>query len=108
MRNRGIGRGRMFVGGFLLLGTVIAWATGFLTDPHAINEADGSGYVRSAVITYVRNVALVTIFLSAVSAWLLFPARRPYAPKRDLAIIALILLLIGSSLWQLYWLRSMV
>lgn len=106
MRNRGIGRGRLFVGGFLLLGAVIAWATGFLTSPRAVNEADGSDYVRSAVILYVRNIALATIFLSAVSAWLLFPARRPHTPKRDFALAAVIILLIASSLFQLYWLRT--
>lgn len=108
MSNRGIGRGRMFVGGFLLFAAVIVWGTGFLTTPHGDTVAQGTEHVRSVVVIYLRNVALATIFLTAVSAWLLFPLRRPRAPKRDWAIGILIVLLIASSFYQLFWLRSIV
>ncbi|MGN6155848.1 MAG: hypothetical protein ACTHN4_08945 [Sphingomicrobium sp.] len=108
MRNRGIARGRMFVGGFLLFAAVIVWATGILTSPHGESVAPGTDHIRSVVVIYLRNVALATIFLSAVSAWLLFPARRPRAPKRDWAVGILIVILIASSLYELFWLRTIV
>ncbi len=108
MRNRGIGRGRMFVGGFLLFAAAIVWGTGFLTTPHGDTVAQGTEHVRSVVVIYLRNVALATIFLAAISAWLLFPTRRPRAPRRDWAIGILIVVLIASSLYELFWLHSIV
>jgi len=108
VKNRGIARGRMFVGGFLLFAAAIVWATGILTSPHGESVAPGTDHIRSVVVIYLRNVALATIFLAAVSAWLLFPTRRPRAPRRDWAIGALIVVLIGSSLYQLVWLHSLV
>lgn len=98
----------MFVGGFLLLAAVIVWMTGILTSPHGESVAEGTDHVRSVVVIYVRNVALATIFLASVSAWLLFPARRPRSPRRDIAIGVLILLLVLSSLYQLFWLKLSV
>jgi len=98
----------MFVGGFLLFAAVIVWMTGLWTSPHGETVADGTEHVRMVVVVYLRNVALATIFLAAVSAWLLFPARRPKSPKRDIAIGLLILALIGTSLYHLYWLRTAV
>ena len=108
MRNRGIGRGRMFVGGFLLAAAAIVWATGIATSPHGESVAEGTEHVRSAVVVYLRNIALATIFLSALSAWLLFPARRPVAPRRDWAIGIFIAVLVASSFYQLIWLRTSV
>ena len=98
----------MFVGGFILFGAVIAWGTGLLTTPHGEATAEGTEHVRSAVVIYLRNIAVSTIALSALSAILLFPARRPRMPKRDWAIGLLIALLIGSSLYQLVWLQTAV
>jgi hypothetical protein len=98
----------MFVGGFLLFAAAIVWATGILTSPHGESVAPGTDHIRSVVVIYLRNVALATIFLAAVSAWLLFPTRRPRAPRRDWAIGALIVVLIGSSLYELVWLHSLV
>ena len=108
MSNRGIARGRMFVGGFLLFAAVIVWATGILTSPHGESIAEGTEHVKTVVVVYLRNVALATIFLSAVSAWLLFPSRRPRAPRRDWAIGILIGALIATSLYELVWLRTAV
>ena len=96
----------MFVGGFLLFAAVIVWSTGIFTSPHGDTVAQGTEHAKTVVVIYLRNVALATIFLSAVSAWLLFPSRRPRAPKRDWAIGILIVLLIATSLYQLVWLRS--
>jgi len=106
--NRGIARGRMFVGGFLLFAAVIVWGTGILTSPHGESVARGTEHVKTVVVVYLRNVAVATIFLAAVSTWLLFPARRPRAPKRDWAIGILIFVLIATSLYQLVWLKAAV
>ncbi len=98
----------MFVGGFLLFAAVIVWGTGILTSPHGESVAKGTEHVKTVVVIYLRNVALATVFLSAVSAWLLFPVRRPRAPRRDWAIGILIAVLIATSLYQLAWLRTAV
>ena len=98
----------MFVGGFLLFAAVIVWGTGVLTSPHGESIAPGTEHVKTVVVIYLRNVALATIFLSAVSAFLLFPARRPRSPRRDWAIGLLIAVLIATSLYQLVWLKTAV
>ena len=108
MRNRGIGRARMFVGGFLLFAALIVWSTGILTSPHGQSVAEDTEHVRMTVVVYLRNVAFATIGLTALAAVLLFPARRPKMPRRDWALGLLIALLIGSSLYQLLWLRTSV
>ena len=106
MRNRGIARGRLFMGGLLLFAAVIAWGTAALISPHGPEAAEGTEHVRSVVVTFLRNSAIGTLVLSALSAWLLFPSRRPRWPARDWAIIAVLAVLIGSSLYQLIWLRT--
>ena len=98
----------MFVGGFLLFAAVIVWGTGVQTSPHGDSIAPGTEHVKTVVVIYLRNVALATIFLAAVSAFLLFPARRPRAPRRDWAIGLLVGLLIATSLYQLVWLKTAV
>jgi hypothetical protein len=98
----------MFVGGFLLFAAVIVWGTGILTSPHGESIAPGTEHVKTVVVIYLRNVALATIFLSALSTFLLFPARRPRAPKRDWAIGLLIFLLVATSLYELVWLKTSV
>lgn len=108
MRKGGIAHARMFVGGFLLFAAVIVWGTGVLTSPHGESVAAGTEHVKTVVVIYLRNVALATIFLAAVSAFLLFPARRPRAPRRDWAIGILIGVLIATSLYQLVWLKTSV
>ena len=107
MRNRGIGRARMFVGGFILFGALIAWWTG-LTTPYGNETAEGTEHVRSSVVIYLRNIAVSTIALSVLAAILLFPFRRPRMPRRDWAVGLLIALLVGSSLYQLVWLQTSV
>ena len=98
----------MFVGGFLLFAAVIVWGLGFLTSPHGESVAPGTEHVKTVVVVFLRNAALATIFLSAVSAVLLFPARRQRAPRRDWAIGLLIVLLIATSLYELVWLKTAV
>ena len=108
MRNRGIGRARMFFGGMLLLGAVIAWFTAFGLSPSTPTSTAGIEGVRGTVVTVIRNSAIATLLLTALAAWLLFPARRPKWPARDWALICIIALLVGTSLYQLVWLRTAV
>ena len=106
MRNRGIGRGRMFMGTLLLLAAVIAWSTALMMSPHGEPVAGGTQRVKTVVVVFLRNSAIGTLILSALSAWLLFPARRPKWPARDWALIAILALLVLTSLYQLIWLRG--
>jgi hypothetical protein len=106
--NRGIGRARMFVGGLLLFAAVIAWGTSLMMSPHGEVTAAGTEHVRSTVVIYLRNSAVGNLVLCALAAWLLFPPRRPRWPARDWAIIALIGVLVATSLYQLIWLVSVV
>jgi hypothetical protein len=108
VRNRGISRGRFFLGGLLLFAAVIAWGTGLMMSPHGQSVAEGTEHVRTTVVVFLRNSAVGTLILSALSAWLLFPTRRPNTPKRDYAILALLTVLIVSSIYQLVWLQTSV
>jgi hypothetical protein len=106
--NRGIGRGRMFMGSLVLVATVMNWAVGLMMSPHGEAVAKGTEHVRIPVVTVMRGSAVVTILLCSLSAWLLFPARRPKWPARDWALIALFVVLVGSSLYTLVWLQTSV
>ncbi len=108
VRNRGIGRGRIFVGEFLLLAAVIVWGTALLLSPHGSNDAVGSDYVRTTVASFLNHSAIATLLLVALAAWLLFPARRPRKPLRDWALIVVIAVLAVSSIYQLIWLQTAV
>ena len=96
----------MFMGGLLLFAAVIAWATALMMSPHSDATATGTEHVKTVVVVFLRNSAIGTLVLSALSAWLLFPARRPRWPARDWALIGLIALLVATSVYQLIWLRS--
>jgi len=106
VRNRGIGRGRLFLGGLLLFAAVIAWFTALMMSPHGDSSAAGTEHVRTTVVVFVRNSAIGTLILAALSGWLLFPARRPKWPARDWALIVILGLLVLTSLYQLIWLRG--
>jgi drug/metabolite transporter (DMT)-like permease len=106
VRNRGIGRGRMFMGGLLLLAAIINWSVGIMMSPHGDVVAKGTQHVKTTVVTFMRNGAIGTLILCALSAWLLFPTRRPKWPARDWALIIVLVLLVGSSLYTLIWLQA--
>ena len=108
MRNRGIGRARMFMGGLLLVAAVINWGVGLMMSPHGEVVAKGTEHVRTPVVSVIQGGAIVTILLSALAGWLLFPPRRPKRPARDWALIALLALLVASSLYTLIWLKTSV
>jgi hypothetical protein len=98
----------MFLGGLLLFAAVVAWGTGLMMSPHGQSTAEGAEHVRNVVIIFLRNSAIGTLVLCVIAGWLLFPARRPGWPARDWAIIAVIGVLVLTSLYQLFWLRSVV
>ncbi|HEY9014214.1 MAG TPA: hypothetical protein VIM84_04015 [Gemmatimonadales bacterium] len=108
MRNRGIGRARMFMGGMLLFAAVIAWFTALMMSPHGSEVAAGTEHVRTTVVTFLRNSAIGTLILSAIAGWLLFPSRRPRWPARDYAIIGVLGILVATSIYQLFWVRSLL
>ena len=108
MSNRGIGRGRMFMGALLLLAAIITWGIGLMMSPHGDTVAQGTEHVRTTVVDFMRNSAIGTLVLSALAAWLLFPARRPKWPARDWVLIVLLVLLAGSSIYTLAWLQMSV
>jgi hypothetical protein len=97
----------MFMGGWLLFAVVIAWGTALMMSPHGDSVASGTEHVRTVVVVFLRNSAIGTLTLCALSAWLLFPARRPKWPARDWAIIGVIALMVATSLYQLIWLRGL-
>jgi hypothetical protein len=96
----------MFMGGLILFAAVIAWGTALMMSPHGETVAHGTEHVRITVVVFLRNSAIGTLLLSALAAWLLFPARRPKKPTRDWAIAAILVVLVLSSLYQLIWLRT--
>jgi len=106
--NRGIGRARMFMGSLLLFAAVIAWGTGLMMSPHGESVASGTEHVRTTVVVFLRNSAIGNLVLCALAGWMLFPERRPRAPRRDWAIIGILGVIVLTSLYQLIWLRSVV
>jgi len=108
VRNRGIGRARMFMGALLLLAAIITWATGLMMSPHGNVVAKGTEHVRTTVVTFMRNGAIGTLVLCGLAAWLLFPARRPKWPARDWALIVVLVILAASSVYTLFWLETAV
>jgi len=76
--------------------------------PHGQSVAPGTEHVRTSVVVFLRNSAIGNLVLSALAGWLLFPVRRPRAPRRDWAIIGIIGVIALTSLYQLIWLRSVV
>ena len=97
----------MFMGGLLLFAAIITWVTALMMSPHGDSSAPGTEHVKTVVVVFLRNSAIGTLILTALSAWLLFPARRPRWPARDWALIGVIALLILTSLYQLIWLRGL-
>jgi hypothetical protein len=108
VRNRGIARGRLFMGGILLFAAVIAWMMSLWMSPHGDTVTPGVQHVRPVIVTFLRNSAIGTLVLSALSGWLLFPPRRPKWPRRDYAILAVLAVLVLTSLYQLIWLYTRV
>ena len=108
MSNRGIVRGRLFMGMVLLIAAIATWATALWMSPHGETSAAGWEQVRTTIVVFVRNSAIGTLVLSALSAWLLFPRRRPNKPVRDRVIAGILAVLVLSSIYELIWLHTSV
>jgi drug/metabolite transporter (DMT)-like permease len=106
--NRGITRGRFFIGTLLLLAAMITWGTALLMSPHGEPSSTGVEHVRTTIVVFLRNSAIGTLVLSALSGWLLFPRRRPKNPIRDWAIAGMLGVLVLSSVYQLVWIEASV
>lgn len=98
----------MFMGGILLFAAAIVWATSLMMSPHGTAVADGTDHVRAVVATYIRNSAIMTLILCAIAGWMLFPQRRPRAPRRDWAVAGVLAILVATSIYQLIWLQISV
>jgi len=91
------------MGAVLLVAAIMVWLTSIMMDPRGDSVAQGTDYFRPTVLTFMRHSAIGTLVLCALSAWLLFPARRPKWPARDWALIVVLVLLAGSSIYTLVW-----
>jgi drug/metabolite transporter (DMT)-like permease len=98
----------MFMGGLLLIAAVLTWGIGLWMSPHGDPVVDGVQHVRPVIVSFMLKDAIGTLILSALAAWLLFPARRPKWPARDWALISLLVFLAGTSLYILVWLQAFV
>lgn len=107
MRDRGILRARIFLGGVVLLAAIITWGTAFMMSPHGEIVAAGTEHVRSTVVLFLRKSAVGTLILCGIAAWLLFPPRRPRRPAREWTIIGIISLIVLTSLYQLIWVSTL-
>ena len=101
MKNRGIGRAQIFLGALLLLATVMTWGIGLMMSPHGETVVKGTEHLRATIVTFKRNGAIGTLILCGLAAWLLFPRRLQKWPARDWALIVLLVLLSGSSVYTL-------
>jgi hypothetical protein len=104
--NRGIFRARYVVGGLVLFAALVSWFMGLMMSPHDQTSAAAADYVRTTVVVFLRNSAIGNLILCPLAAWLLFPARRPRWPARDWTIVVVIAVVVLTSLYQLFWLRS--
>jgi hypothetical protein len=104
--NRGVLRARIIFGGLVLFAAIVSWFTTLMMSPHGEVSASGGDHVRSTVVVFIRNSAIGNLILSGLSGWLLFPPRRPHSPRRDWVLIGVIGVIAATSLYQLFWLRS--
>lgn len=98
----------MFLGALILFAAAINWTTSLMMSPHGADSAIGLERVRTTIVVFLRNSAVGTLILCALAGWLLFPRRRPRAPRRDWAIISLVAAMTLTSLYQLIWLQTAV
>ena len=98
----------MFMGALLLIAAIVTWAIGLMMSPHGETVAKGTEHVRKTIVIFMRNGAIGTLVLCALSGWLLFPARRPRWPARDWALIIVLAILAASSVYTLIWLQTAV
>ena len=96
------------MGSLLLVAAVINWLVGLMMSPHGQTVAKGTEHVRTPVVSIIQGAAIVTIVLTAHTTKHQNPPQKPKKPTRDYALIALFVILVGSSIWTLVWLRTSV
>ena len=68
-----------------------------MMSPHGETVAKGTEHVRTVVVIFMRNSAIGTLVLRALSAWLLFPAAAPEMAGARLGADRLIAVLVGEQ-----------
>jgi hypothetical protein len=104
--DRGVVRARVVFGGLILFAAVISWFTGLMMSPHGAEAGSNADHVRAIVVQFIRRNAIGNLVLCAIAAWLLAPLQRAPRPARDLVLIAIIGVIVVTSFYQLFWLRS--
>jgi hypothetical protein len=89
-----------------LFAAIMSWFTGLMMSPHGEAAVSGGEHVRTTVVLFIRKSAIGNLVLCLIAAWMLFPARRPRWPARDWTLIGIISVITATSLYQLFWLRS--
>ena len=98
---------RKMIGAILIAAAVIVWAMAILMSPHS----DGAGtatttHVSSSVARFIRNSALGTLALTILGGALLFWDERPRRRWDDAIVVALLVALAGTSLYQMLWIET--
>ena len=106
MSNRGVVRARYVIGGLVLFAALVSWFMGLMMSPHGAPSGAAADHVRTTVVVFLRNSAFGNLILCALAGWLLFPARRPRWPARDGTLLVAIAVVVLTSLYQIFWLRS--
>ena len=97
------------MGSLLLFAAVIAWGTSLMMSPHG--EVGRRGHPARAHQRRHFPAQQRDRHPDPLRRWpggCFFPQRRPRWPARDWAIIAVLAVLVLTSLYQLFWLRSVV
>ena len=102
------GRGRLILGSVLLVGAVVACLTGLFINPIDDSTASGADHVRDTVVIFMRNSAIATLVLVALSCLLLFPRPRLRNPLRDRILMGVAAVLAAVSLYRLLWLQTAI
>jgi hypothetical protein len=98
----------MFVGGMLLFGAVVVLGTSLFMSPYQATPEPGPDHVRAYVADFIRNLAIGTLILTGLAAYLLFPKRRPPMEVRDRIVGGLLVLVTLASLYQIIWVQTAV
>ena len=106
MSDRGVVRARYAVGGLVLFAALVSWFMGLMMSPHEATSEAAANYVRTTVVVFLRNSAIGNLILCALAGWLLFPAKRPRWRARDWMLLAAIVVVVLTSVYQIFWLRS--
>ena len=107
MTDEDVRRTRRWLAIALLAAAVLIWAMAMMMSPHGESTNGGSvDHVKASVAIFARNAALGVLVLVMFAAALLFWRRRPDRSRFDLIAIAVMILLAGTSFYQLIWIET--